>query len=520
MQRMDHILLEAKNIFKVYPNGVVANKNVNFTLVKGEIHALAGENGAGKSTLMKILFGMEQPSNGELLFHGKPVCFTSPMDAIQHGMGMVHQHFMLVSSFTVVQNIILGVEPGKGFSINYAEALRRAGDIARKYNFKIDLSKRVENISVGMKQKVEILKALYRDAKILILDEPTAVLTPQETSELFAQLRILKENGLTIVFISHKLNEVREICDRITIMRGGKTMGVFNVNDISEQEITRIMVGRNVSLKYDKPPQETSGPVLLVRDLVCKNETGKNLLGGVSFSIRGGEILGVAGVDGNGQSELAGVLAGEIPSAAGDITMLSSSVVRQSVRSIRSKGVAYIPEDRMSQGIAGDASISDNLIANRFNSPLTGNRFFLNSKKISRLSRSLIESFHITCAGADQKISMLSGGNMQKVVIARECSVAPKLLIANQPTRGVDIGSAEFIHQKLLRLRAEKTAILLISADLNEVIELSDRLIVFFEGNIFAYFENPSMIREEELGLAMLGLKKQSREEIMGAYIQ
>lgn len=517
---MDHILLEARNILKVYQNGVVANKNVNFALAQGEIHALAGENGAGKSTLMKILFGMEQPNSGELLSLGKSVCFTSPMDAIQHGMGMVHQHFMLVSSFTVVQNIILGVEPRKGFSINYAEAMRRVGDIAQKYNFKIDLSKPIENISVGMKQKVEILKALYRDAKILILDEPTAVLTPQETSELFAQLRNLKENGLTIVFISHKLNEVREICDRITIMRCGKTMGVFNVTDISEQEITRIMVGRNVCLKYDKPPQKTAGPVLLVRDLVCKNESGKNLLGGISFSIRGGEILGVAGVDGNGQSELAGILAGEMPSAGGDITILSSSAIGQSVRVIRSKGAAYIPEDRMSQGIAGDASISDNLIANRFNSHLTGNGIFLNSKKIALLSRDLIESFHITCTSETQKISMLSGGNMQKVVIARECSVSPKLLIANQPTRGVDVGSAEFIHQKLLHLRSEKTAILLISADLNEVIELSDRLIVLFEGNIFAYFENPSMITEEELGLAMLGLKKQSHEEIMRAYIQ
>jgi simple sugar transport system ATP-binding protein len=517
---MDHPLLEARNIFKIYPNGVTANKNVNFSLAEGEIHALAGENGAGKSTLMKILFGIEQPSAGELLFHGRPVSFNSPMDAIRQGMGMVHQHFMLVPSFTVLQNIILGVEPRKGFSVNYAEALRRAGDIAEKYNLKVNLSKRVENLSVGMKQKVEILKALYRNAKILILDEPTAVLTPQETSELFARLQNLKENGLTIIFISHKLKEVREICSRITIMRDGKTMGVFDIKDISEQEITRIMVGRNVVLKYDKPLRETTEAVLLVRDLAVRNESGKNMLGGISFSVHGGEIMGVAGVDGNGQTELVGALVGEIPAAGGDIKILSSSTAGQSVSAIRLKGVSYIPEDRMSQGIAGDASIGENLIANRSDSPVTGGRVLLSSKKISMLSKQLIESFHIVCTGEDQRVNMLSGGNMQKVVIARECSVSPRLLIANQPTRGVDVGSAEFIHQKLLQLRSEKAAILLVSADLNEVMELSDRLIVLFEGNIVAYFENPSMISEKELGLAMLGLKKHPDEETRRAYSQ
>lgn len=511
-------LLEARNIIKVYPNGVVANKDINFSLLEGEIHALAGENGAGKSTLMKILFGMEQPSKGEILLKGRPVRFSSPQDAISHGLGMVHQHFMLVPSFTVTQNIILGIEPRKGLKINYAEATERTREISQKYNLAVEPEQRVEELSVGMKQKVEILKALYRGARILILDEPTAVLTPQETAELFAQLKSLKEDGFTIVFISHKLKEVKEICDRITIMRAGKDKGVYNVSDVTEQEISRLMVGRDVVLKYEKPQQDMSEKVLEIDNLTCKNENGKEVLKDISLSLRGGEILGVAGVDGNGQTQLVSAIMGTLPLCGGKITVRSEDLHGLNVRTIRDMGVAYIPEDRLSQGVADDASISDNLIANRYRTQDVGNGKVFDAKKIAELTGRLVKDYSILCKNGEQKVNMLSGGNMQKVVVARECSLAPKLLIAEQPTRGVDVGSAQFIHQNLLRLRDQQTAILLVSADLNEVVEISDHLIVMFEGEIVAYFEHPSEVGEEELGLAMLGIKRQPKEEIRGAF--
>lgn len=515
---MGTVQLEARNITKVYPNGVVANKDVNFSLVAGEIHALAGENGAGKSTLMKILFGMEQPSEGELKLEGQPVRFSSPQDAISRGLGMVHQHFMLVPSFTVTQNIILGIEPRKGLRIDYPEAVKRTKEISQKYNFALDPEQKVEALSVGMKQKVEILKALYRGAKILILDEPTAVLTPQETAELFIQLKKLKESGLTIVFISHKLGEVKEICDRITIMRAGKDMGVYRVADITEQEISRLMVGRDVVLRYEKEPTEPCPNVLDITGLTCRNENGKNILEDIRLCIQGGQILGVAGVDGNGQNDLVRAIMGENPVCSGTIKICGQETIGKSVHDIRGLGVGYIPEDRMAQGTAGDASISDNLIANRYDTLEVGSGRLLSAGKIRALAKRLIEAYSILCKNEEQKINMLSGGNMQKVVVARECSIHPKLLIAEQPTRGVDVGSAQFIHQNILRLRKERAAILLISADLNEVVELSDHLIVMFEGKIAAYFETPSQIGEEELGLAMLGIKKQPTEEIRRAF--
>lgn len=511
-------LLEAKKITKVYPNGVLANKDVNFSLCAGEIHALAGENGAGKSTLMKILFGMEQPSEGEILLSGAPIRFSSPQDAIAHGLGMVHQHFMLVPSFTVTQNIVLGVEPKKGLRIDYAEAVKRVNEISQKYNLAVDAEQRVEELSVGMKQKVEILKALYRGAKILILDEPTAVLTPQETTELFIQLKRLKDDGFTIVFISHKLKEVKEICDRITIMRAGRDMGVYNVADVTEQEISRLMVGRDVVLKYEKRPISAEQNVLEVSHLTCKAESGKDVLKDVTLSVRSGEILGVAGVDGNGQNQLVSAIMGELPPYSGEITVSKSATPGMNVRRIRDLGVAYIPEDRIEQGAAGDASIGDNLIANRYTTEEVGNGKVLNGKKIRAIAKRLIEEYSIICKDNEQPVGMLSGGNMQKVVVARECSLLPTLLIAEQPTRGVDVGAAQGIHQNLLRLREQNTAILLVSADLNEVVELSDHLIVMFEGQIVAYFEHPSEVSEEKLGLAMLGLETMPPEEIRRAF--
>lgn len=511
-------LLEARRITKVYPNGVLANKDVNFSLRVGEIHALAGENGAGKSTLMKILFGMEQPSEGEILLRGKPIRLSSPQDAIAHGLGMVHQHFMLVPSFTVTQNIVLGVEPKKGLRINYDEAVKRVNEISQKYNLIVDAEQKVEDLSVGMKQKVEILKALYRGAKILILDEPTAVLTPQETTEFFAQLKRLKDDGFTIVFISHKLKEIKEICDRITIMRAGRDVGVYNVADVTEQEISRLMVGRDVLLKYEKPTVRAERRVLEISHLTCVGESGKEILRDITLSVHSGEILGVAGVDGNGQNQLVSAIMGELRPQSGHISVNGSSTSGMNIRHIRDLGVAYIPEDRIKQGSAGDASIEDNLIANRYDTEEVGNGKVLNGGRIRTLAKRLIEEYSILCKNSEQPVGMLSGGNMQKVVVARECSLSPTLLIAEQPTRGVDVGATQIIHQNLLRLRKQNTAILLVSADLNEAVKLSDHLIVMFEGQIAAYFEHPSEVGEERLGLAMLGLEIMPPEEIRRAF--
>ncbi|WP_044479573.1 ABC transporter ATP-binding protein [Paenibacillus antibioticophila] len=516
---METPLLEMRGITKVYPNGVVANRDVNFSLREGEIHALAGENGAGKSTLMKMIFGMEEPSEGEIYIRGEKVRLQSPQDAIDRGIGMVHQHFMLVPSFTVAENMVLGMEPRKGLGIHYAEAIRMTEETARKYNLAVNPKAKVEDLTVGMKQKVEILKALLRGAKILILDEPTAVLTPQETEELFRELQQLKEHGHTIVFISHKLKEVKAICDRITILRGGSSEGVFQTADMSEQEISRLMVGRDVVLKYDKPNVALQEPVLTVQELNVSDRQGNSLLRDVNFTVHGGQIVGIAGVEGNGQRELIEALTGGLQgvSSNGAVQVKGTEIREADILTIRNLGVAYIPEDRMSQGSAAEASISDNLISTRYRSKAMNKGFFLRGSSVMEMATRLIEDFKIRCSGPKQPIGMLSGGNMQKVVVARECSANPQLLIAEQPTRGVDVGAAQLIHQKLLELREKQSAIVLVSADLNEVLEISDCLLVMYEGQIVAYIENPSGMSEEELGLYMLGIKRQDAQQIRRA---
>ncbi|MBJ6361509.1 ABC transporter ATP-binding protein [Paenibacillus sp. GCM10012307] len=506
-------VLEMRNITKVYQNGVTANRNVDFSLREGEIHALAGENGAGKSTLMKILFGMEAPSDGEILLRGEGVRFQTPQDAIEKGIGMVHQHFMLVPSFTVAENMVLGMEPKRGLGIHYEEAVRMTKALSEKYQLTVDPRAKVESLSVGMKQKVEILKALLRGAKVLILDEPTAVLTPQETEELFKQLLLLKQEGHTIVFISHKLKEVKAICDRITIMRSGTSAGVFNMADVTEQEISRLMVGRDVMLKYDKEESFYGPPVLDVKGLTYVNALDKKALSDIHLSIRTGEIVGIAGVEGNGQAELVKALTGGLDGRVqGSAKVNGSEISNLDIRSIRDLGISYVPEDRMSQGAAKEESISDNIISTRYRSREWNKGLFLKGKSIVSLAEKLIEEFKVRCSGPAQPIGMLSGGNMQKVIVARECSIDPILLIAEQPTRGVDIGAAQLIHQKLLEMRSQNCAILLISADLNEIMELSDTLYVMYGGELVAAFDKPSEVTEEELGLYMLGLKKQQGE--------
>ena len=511
---MNEYVLELKNIMKLYSNGVVANKDVNFQLREGEIHAIVGENGAGKSTLMKILFGMEQPTSGEILFRGEKVEIESSNKAIDMGIGMVHQHFMLVPSFTVAQNMILGMEPKKGLKIDYNKAITMIDELSKKYNFKMDTNMRVMDLSVGMKQKVEILKALLRGAKILILDEPTAVLTPQETEELFTQLKSLKENGHTIIFISHKLREVKSICDRVTIIRKGMTKGTYNVSDVTEGEISNLMVGRDVILKYDKDQSEIGKASLRIKNLQCENLEGKRVLKDINFTVNKGRILGIAGVEGNGQRELINIITGQKKNFDGEVQFNGQDVKDMTIKDLHNYGMSYIPEDRMSQGVAGEALIKENLIANRYDSKELNDKYLLNMKKIDKLANEMIEEYDIVCKNSEQKIESLSGGNIQKVVVARECSVEPEVLIAEQPTRGVDVGAAEVIHKEIIKLRDRGTAVLLISADLNEAMELSDSLLVMFDGEIVAYIEDPSQITEDELGLYMLGIKKGRQEEI------
>ena len=509
--------LHMKNIVKVYSNGVMANKDVTLCVNQGEIHALSGENGAGKSTLMKILFGEEQATSGEIFVNGKKVNITSPQMAIGLGIGMVHQHFMLVPSLTVTENMIMGVEPQKGLFIDKKYAREQVEEIGKKYNLYIDPDKKVSDLTVGQKQKVEILKALFRGAKILILDEPTAVLTPQETSELFEQLKNLKKSGYTIIFISHKLNEIKEICDRITIIRRGVTMGVHDVAGVTEEDISRLMVGRDVVLKIEKKPAAPGKPLIKVKDLKVVDETGTVSVDGVSFSLREGEILGIAGVEGNGQSQLIEAITGMGHVTSGTIEMDGQNIVGASVRKIRDLKMAHIPEDRMTTGVASNLSITENVIADKLNWKRFVGGGILKRKEIRTYGEQMVKDYQILCKNQDVEIGSLSGGNIQKGVLARELSGDPTVVVANQPTRGVDVGATEFIRQQLIDMRDQKKGVLLITSDLNEVLGLSDSLIVMYEGKIVAYISDVSSMTEAELGTYMLGIQRQSEEQIKEA---
>ena len=511
----EEYVVQMKGITKVYPNGIAANQDVDLFVRKGEIHALMGENGAGKSTLMKMLFGLEQPTSGEIWVNGEKVNLTSPTVAISKGIGMVHQHFMLVPSLTVAENMVLGMVPKKsGLFIDQKRAVEITEEYSKKFNLHVDPNARVMDIPVGMKQKVEILKALVRGARILILDEPTAVLTTQETAELFKELVHLKEQGYTIIFISHKLNEIMQITDRMTILRGGRSMGVHNTKDVNPEQISRLMVGRDVVLKVHKEKPRPADEVLRVRDVEYVNEWGKKMLDKVSLSVRRGEILGIAGVEGNGQKELVDMLFQLNTPNAGSITVNGQSILGMSQRKLRESGVSLVPEDRMIYGIAGAATIEENLIADRCGAKQLNNGPLFNMKAIHAESERLIEDYTVLCKSGAQKVENLSGGNIQKVVVAREFSNNPCLIIADQPTRGIDVGATEFIRKKLVELSRSGIAVLLVSADLNEVMELSDSLIVMYGGRITAYFEDTSELNDEIMGEYMLGLKQQTPEQV------
>lgn len=505
-------LLRLKGVTKVYP-GVIANRDISFDLREGEIHAVCGENGAGKSTLMKIIFGMERPSEGQIFLRGEEVHISSPQKAIALGIGMVHQHFMLVPSFTVAENLVLGIEPAKFTRIDRGEAIRRTREIAERCGLRVSPEARVEDITVGMMQKLEILKALYRGAKILILDEPSAVLTPQETDELFEELLKLKDRSYTIVFISHKLKEVKKISDRVTIMRRGEVTGSFSSADISEERISELMIGRMITRERDEHVPETGGTVLSVRDLSCRSESGKAILDHMNFELHRGQILGVAGVEGNGQTELVRILTGSSFNYDGTVHYHGMDCRGKSIGELRSLGLSYIPEDRIATGSAGAASIWENLITNSIDKARFSRRSVLHRRAIKAHADRLVEDFDISCRDVESAVSSLSGGNMQKVVAARECSDETAILIADQPTRGVDVGSAMRIHERIRRMSRNGAAVLLISADLTELLALCTHLIVIFEGRITASFSRIEELDETKLGLYMLGIEEMETRE-------
>ncbi|MDO4599868.1 MAG: ABC transporter ATP-binding protein [[Ruminococcus] gnavus] len=503
-------LLEVRDVTKIYEGGVLANHNVNFTVDEGEIHALVGENGAGKSTLMKMLYGLESITSGHVYLNGEELKFQSSKDAIAHGIGMVHQHFMLVDSLTGAENMMLGLKK-TSFVSNRKRDIQITNEVAKKYNFEIDASKKVRDMSVGMKQKLEILKILYRSAKLIILDEPTAVLTPQETEELFEKLLDLKKRGMTIIFISHKLNEVKRISDRITVLKNGVTKGTYLTKDVSEEEISNLMVGREVSLEYDKEPVKVGETVLKVENLVYVDKFKIPKISKVNFEVHKGEIVGIAGVEGNGQSELISIVTGNMRAMKGNVYLNGKDISRESVTNIRKYGMSHVPEDRMIDGCAPEMSVQENLTVSNIDS--FANRFgMIQKSKIKEFCKEQIREFMVKTKDENQAIGSLSGGNIQKAIIAREFKAQSDLLVLNQPTRGVDIGAISFIHSKILEMRKEKKAVLLVSADLNELISLSDRILVMYKGKIVGELDNSTKVTEQELGLYMLGLKKQ--EEI------
>ena len=492
-----------RGITKRFP-GVVANDHVDFDLRKGEVHALLGENGAGKSTLMNILYGLYKPDEGEILSRGQNVSFHSAKNAIDRGIGMVHQHFMLIPVMTVAENIVLATEPTTaGVLLDYDEAVKRVRDISERFGLAVNPTARVENISVGQEQRVEILKALYRGAEILILDEPTAVLTPQEAGELFGIIKSLQAEGTSIIFISHKLNEVLEIADRITVLRRGKKIDTVPREGATESGLAKMMVGREVLLRVEKKPAEPGDALLEVRDLQVNDDRGLAVVQDLSFVVRAGEIVGIAGVEGNGQSELIEAITGLRRAEGGQIAVAGQVMAHASARKMLDAGVGHIPEDRQRRGLVLEFTIAENIALHDYCYPPDSRWGWLFPRRLVERARNLIREFDVRGGGPNTRAGALSGGNQQKVVAAREVARDPKVLIAAQPTRGLDVGAIEFLHRRLIEERDEGRAILLVSLELDEVMSLSDRLLVMYEGRVVG--EHGADASEEEIGLEMLG---------------
>lgn len=507
-------ILRMEGITKVYGNGLIANKEVTLSVNKGEIHGLIGENGAGKSTLMKILFGLESHQEGRILVNGVECNIKNPLDAIDHKIGMVHQHFMQVPKLSIAENIILGIEPTQVGIIDKKKAIRMTREVSEKYRLDVDPSALICDVSVGIKQKVEILKALIRGVEILILDEPTAVLTPQETEELFVQLKFLKESGLSVIFISHKLEEIINLCDRVTVMRHGRVVCQGQeVEGMNATQLSKLIVGRDVVTETEKADSTPGELRLGVRGVTLKDSTGRKVLNNISLNVHAGEIVGIAGVEGNGQSELSNVIAGLIHPESGDIILNGESILGKSVKGIRESGLAYIPEDRMISGCAVHLSIKDNLMSAKLDKKEFMKGLLIDQKKVDEYARKCIEEFEIVCDSPKTLISSLSGGNIQKVVVAREFTSGANFVLANQPTRGVDIGVSTLIRNLLVKYSRENgMGILLISSDLNEIFGISDKLLVMKDGAIVGVFDDVSKVDDQTLGEYMLGLKTMSAE--------
>jgi ABC-type uncharacterized transport system ATPase subunit len=503
----DAPLPELRGITKQFP-GVLANDHVDFELRKGEVHALLGENGAGKSTLMNILYGLYHPDEGEIRLNGNPVRVGSPSDAIGLGIGMVHQHFMLIPVMTVAENIVLANEPTNGPFLDLAGAEERVQELSSQFGLAVRPEARVSSISVGMQQRAEILKALYRGAEILILDEPTAVLTPQEANELFAITRSLQADGRSIIFISHKLNEVLEIADRITVLRQGKQVDTVPREGATPEVLAKLMVGREVVLRVDKPKAQPGETLLTVKELSVLDDRDLPACRSVSFEVKAGEIVGLAGVDGNGQSELIDALTGLRKVSAGQIVVAGRDMTDAGARECLDLGIGHIPEDRQARGLVLDFTLAENIALHDFRKEPDSKWGWLYPRRLIQRAAGLLKEFDVRGGGPRTLAGSLSGGNQQKVVIAREVSRDPNILVAAQPTRGLDVGAIEFVHRRLVQERDEGRGILLVSFELEEILSLSDRILVIYEGRVVGEY-SPD-VSEEELGFAMTGGKKQA----------
>lgn len=508
-------IIEMRNITKEFP-GIKANDNITLQLKRGEIHALLGENGAGKSTLMSVLFGLYQPDEGEILKDGEVVKINNPNDATALGIGMVHQHFKLVECFTVLDNIILGAEDTRFGFIKKADAREKVSQLSEKYGLHVDVDEKIEDITVGMQQRTEILKMLYRDNEILIFDEPTAVLTPQEIDELMQIMRNLAKEGKSILFITHKLNEIMAVADRCTVLRKGKYVGTVDIKDTTKENLSQMMVGRPVEFVVEKAPAQPKEEVLKVEGLSVRSKVHKKLaVNNVSFSVRSGEIVCIAGIDGNGQSELVYGLTGLEPVAAGKVTLNGEDVTRSSIRFRNTHGISHIPEDRHKHGLVLDYTLEQNMVLQRYFEPEFQKHGFIKFKNVREYSDKLIEQYDVRSGqGSVTVVRSMSGGNQQKAIVAREMDREHSLLIAVQPTRGLDVGAIEYIHNQLVAKRDEGSAVLLISFELDEVMNLADRILVMYEGEIVGQLD-PKTTTVQELGLYMAGAKREKAKEKM-----
>lgn len=505
---MSDYIIEMLNITKEFP-GIIANDNITLRLRKGEIHALLGENGAGKSTLMSILFGLYQADKGEIRKNGKTVKISNPNDANALGIGMVHQHFKLVEVFTVLENIILGVEPNKLGFLKMKEAREKVLELSEKYGLKVNPDALIEKISVGMQQRVEILKMLFRDNEILIFDEPTAVLTPQEIDELMDIMRGFKNEGKSILFITHKLNEIMAVADRCTVLWKGKCVGTVDIKDTTKEELSRMMVGRDVSFEVEKKDIEAGDVVLSVRNLTMPSKHHKkNAVNNVSFDVRAGEIVCIAGIDGNGQTEFISALTGLEKPSGGTITLCGRNITKANIRTRSKAGMSHIPEDRHKHGLVLDYTLEENMVLQRYWEPEFQNKGFIRSRNVRKYAERLIDQYDVRSAqGPVTVVRSMSGGNQQKAIIAREIDKKHELLVAVQPTRGLDIGAIEYIHKQLVATRDAGKAVLLVSFELDEVMNVSDRILVMYEGEIVGELD-PKKTTVQELGLYMSGAKR------------